>query len=128
MGPALKNKDLIDNYIAYLPKYFEEAETKEPKAKVFVADYKATYKTDFPYDQAPLCSSSCYDHVYMLVEAMKKAGTVDDVAKVKAALLTINYKGVWNIRYDKTGEAVFGFDVLHMKKGGAITATQVQPK
>jgi len=64
----------------------------------------------------------------MLVEAMKKAGTVDDVAKVKAALLTINYKGVWNIRYDKTGEAVFGFDVLHMKKGGAITSTHIEPK
>jgi branched-chain amino acid transport system substrate-binding protein len=64
----------------------------------------------------------------MLVEAMKKAGSVDDVAKVKAALLSTTYKGLWNIRYDKTGEAVFGFDVLHMKKGGAITATQVQPK
>ncbi len=128
MGPALKNKDLIEDYIAYLPKYFEEAEKTDPKVKAFVAAYKAFYKRDFPYDQAPLCSSSCYDHVYMLVEAMKKAGTVDDVAKVKAALMSINYSGLWNIRYDKTGEAVFGFDVLHMKKGGAITATQVQPK
>ena len=128
MGPALKNKDLIDNYIAYLPKYFEEAEKKEPKAKAFVAAYKAAYKGDFPYDQAPLCSSSCYDHVYMLVEAMKKAGTVDDVAKVKAALMSTTYNGVWNIRYDKTGEAVFGFDVLHMKKGGSITSTHIEPK
>jgi branched-chain amino acid transport system substrate-binding protein len=128
MGPALKNKDLIDNYIAYLPKYFEEAEKKEPKTKAFVAAYKAFYKSDFPYDQAPLCSSSCYDHVYMLVEAMKKAGTVDDVAKVKAALLTFTHSGVWNIRYDRTGEAVFGFDVLHMKKGGAISSTHIEPK
>jgi branched-chain amino acid transport system substrate-binding protein len=129
MGPGQKNKDLIDNYIAYLPKYFEEAEKKEPKVKAFVAAYKAFYKTnDFPYDQAPLCSSSCYDHVYMLVDAMKKAGTVDDVAKVKQALLSIRYSGLWNIRYDETGEAVFDFDVLHMKKGGAITATRVNPK
>ncbi|MBV9191037.1 MAG: ABC transporter substrate-binding protein, partial [Betaproteobacteria bacterium] len=90
MGPGLKNKDLIDNYIAYLPKYFEDAEKKEAKVKAFVSAYKAFYKTDeFPYDQAPLCSSSCYDHVYMLVEAMKKAGTVDDVAKVKQALLSM---------------------------------------
>jgi branched-chain amino acid transport system substrate-binding protein len=81
MAPALKNKDLIDDYVAYLPKYFEEAEKKEPKTKKFVEDFKAFYKRDFPYDQAPLCSSSCYDHVYMLVEAMKKAGTVDDVAR-----------------------------------------------
>ena len=128
MGPALKNKDLIDNYIAYLPKYFEEAEKKEPKAKTFVAAFRAANKGDFPYDQAPLCSSSCYDHVYMLVEAMKKAGTVDDVARVKAALMSFTYNGLWNIRYDKTGEAVFGFDVLHMKKGGAITSSHIEPK
>jgi branched-chain amino acid transport system substrate-binding protein len=129
MGPGLKNKDLIDDYIAYLPKYFEDAEKKEPKVKTFVAAYKAFYKTnDFPYDQAPLCSSSCYDHVYMLVEAMKKAGTVDDVAKVRQALLAESYRGLWNIRFDSTGEAVFDFDVLHMKKGGAISATRVNPK
>ena len=129
MAPGLKNKDLIDDYIAYLPKYFEQAEKTEPKVKEFIAKYKAFYKTnEFPYDQAPLCSSSCYDHVYMLVDAMKKAGTVDDVAKVKAALMKERYSGLWNIRYDETGEAVFDFDVLHMKKGGAITATRVSPK
>ena len=27
-----------------------------------------------------------------------------------------------------TGEAVFDFDVLHMKKGGRITSTHVEPK
>lgn len=128
MGPGLKNKDLIDDYIAYLPKYFEDAEKKEPKVRQFVLDYKAFYKTnEFPYDQAPLCSSSCYDHVYMLVQAMQKAGSVDDVAKVKQALLSMSYRGLWNIRFDSTGEAVFDFDVLHMKKGGAITATRVNP-
>ena len=129
MAPGLKNKDLIDDYIAYLPKYFEQAEKTEPKVKEFIAKYKAFYKTnEFPYDQAPLCSSSCYDHVYMLVDAMKKAGTVDDVAKVKAALMKEHYSGLWNIRYDETGEAVFDFDVLHMHKGGAITATRITPK
>ncbi len=25
LGPALKNKDYIDDYVAYIPKYFEEA-------------------------------------------------------------------------------------------------------
>jgi branched-chain amino acid transport system substrate-binding protein len=128
MGPGLKNKDLIDDYIAYLPKYFEEAEKKEPKVQQFIASYKKFYKREFPYDQAPLCSSSCYDHVYMLVEAMKRAGTVDDVAKVKKELMSFTYHGIWNIRYDSTGEAVFGFDVVHMKKGGAITSTHVEPK
>jgi branched-chain amino acid transport system substrate-binding protein len=111
-----------------LPKYFEEAEKTEPKTKAFVAAYKTFYKRDFPYDQAPLCSSSCYDHVFMLVEAMKKAGTVDDVGKVKTALMSLTYNGIWNIRYDKTGEAVFDFDVLHMKKGGKISSTHIEPK
>jgi branched-chain amino acid transport system substrate-binding protein len=128
MGPGLKNKELIDDYIAYLPKYFEESEKTEPKVKNFIAAYKAFYKRDFPYDQAPLCSSSCYDHVYMLVEAMKRAGTVDDVAKVKKELMAFTYPGIWNIRYDNTGEAVFGFDVIHMKKGGVITTTHIEPK
>jgi branched-chain amino acid transport system substrate-binding protein len=128
MGPGLKNKDEIDDYIAYLPKYFEQAEKTEPKVQKFISAYKAFYKRDFPYDQAPLCSSSCYDHVYMLVEAMKRAGSVDDVAKVKKELMSFTYPGIWNIRYDSTGEAVFGFDVVHMKKGGAITTTHIEPK
>ena len=128
MGPGLKNKDAIDDYIAYLPKYFEEAQKTDPKVQKFIEAYKKTYNREFPYDQAPLCSSSCYDHVYMLVEAMKRAGTVDDVAKVKKELMSFTYPGVWNIRYDSTGEAVFGFDVVHMKKGGVITSTHIEPK
>ncbi|HJU22300.1 MAG TPA: ABC transporter substrate-binding protein [Casimicrobiaceae bacterium] len=128
LGPALKNKDYIDDYIAYIPKYFEEAEKSEPKVAKFVAAYKAFYKKDFPYDQAPLCSSSCYDHVYMLVEAMKRAGTVDDVAKVKAALESFTYDGLWKIRYDKTGEEIFNFDIVDVQKGGKISVTHEQPK
>ncbi len=128
LGPGLKNKDYLDDYIIYIPKYFEEAQNTEPKVKKFVADYKAFYKTDFPYDQAPLCSSSCYDHVFMLVEAMKRAGTVDDVAKVKEALLSFTYNGLWNIRYDATGEEVFNFDVVDIKKGGKIEVTHIAPK
>ncbi len=128
LGPGLKNKDAINEYVIYIPKYFEDAEKTEPKVKAFIADYKAFYKTKFPYDQAPLCSSSCYDHVFMLVEAMKKAGTVDDVAKVKQALMSITYNGIWNMRFDKTGEAVFDFDVVDIKKGGKIEVTHIAPK
>ncbi len=128
LGPGLKNKDALDDYIIYIPKYFEEAQNSEPKVKKFIADYKAFYKTDFPYDQAPLCSSSCYDHVYMLVDAMKKAGTVDDVAKVKQTLMSTIYHGLWNIRYDQTGEEVFNFDVVDIKKGGKIEVTHINPK
>jgi branched-chain amino acid transport system substrate-binding protein len=96
--------------------------------KSFIADYQAYYKTNFPYDQAPLCSSSCYDHVFMLAQAMQKAGTVDDVAKVKAALMSFTYPGLWSIRFDQTGEEVFNFDVVNIKKGGAIDVTHFSPK
>ncbi|MGK3893823.1 ABC transporter substrate-binding protein, partial [Enterococcus faecium] len=77
--------------------------------------------------QAPLCSSSCYDHVYMLVEAMQKAGTVTDVAKIRKALSEMTYDGLWKIKYDQTGEAVFGFDVVHVRKGGAIEVVKFDP-
>jgi branched-chain amino acid transport system substrate-binding protein len=127
LGPGLKNKDAIDEYIIYSPKYFEQAEASEPKVKAFIADYQAFYKTKFPYDQAPLCSSSCYDHVFMLVEAMKKAGTVDDVAKIKQALLSFTYPGLWSIHFDQTGEEVFNFDIVDIKKGGGIEVMHISP-
>lgn len=127
IGPALKNKDSIADYIAYVPKYFEEAEKTEPKTKAFIESYKKIHKRDFPYDQAPLCSSSCYDHVYMLVEAMQKAGTVSDVAKIRKALSDMTYDGLWKIKYDSTGEAVFGFDVVHVRKGGTIEVVKFDP-
>jgi branched-chain amino acid transport system substrate-binding protein len=128
LGPGLKNKDAIDEYIIYIPKYFEEAEKTDPKIKAFITDYEAFYNTKFPYDQAPLCSSSCYDQPFMLVEAMKKAGTVDDVAKVKQALLSFTYPGLWNIRYDEAGEEVFNFDIVDIKNGGKIEVTHTALK
>jgi branched-chain amino acid transport system substrate-binding protein len=128
LGPGLKSKDYLDDYVIYIPKYFEEAQKTEPRVAKFVEAYKGFYKTDFPYDQAPLCSSSCYDHVYMLVEAMKRAGTVDDVAKVKQALLSFTYQGLWNIRFDETGEEIFNFDTVDLKRDGKISVDHVSPK
>jgi branched-chain amino acid transport system substrate-binding protein len=128
LGPGLKNKDGLEEYIVYVPKYFEEAERKDPKAQRFVRAYKEFHKRDFPYDQAPLCSSSCYDHVYMLVEAMKRAGTIDDVAAVKKQLMTMTYDGMWRIRFDERGEEIFNFDIVRLKRGGAIEVIHINPK
>lgn len=128
LAAATRYKDQIDDFIAYVPKYFEEAEKRDPAVQKFIASYKAFYKRDFPYDQAPLCSSSCYDHVYMLVEAMKQAGTVSDQRKIRAALLGMTYRGVWTIRYDAKGEAIFDVDIVRMRRGGAVTVTRVIPE
>lgn len=127
IGPALRNKDAIQDYVAYVPKDFESAEKNDQKIAAFIESYKKFYKRDFPYDQAPLCSSSCYDHVYMLVEAMKQAGTVDDVGKIREALLNMTYEGLWRITYDQTGEAVFNFDIIHVRNGGAIETVHYDP-
>ncbi len=123
IAPALKNSQSIEEYIAYVPKYFEEAEKQSPEVAKFVSAYKAFYKREFPYDQAPLCASSCYDHVHMLVEAMKKAGTTSDIGAIRKQLLATRYNGLWAMTFDSTGEAVFDFDVIEVKRGGAITRT-----
>ena len=127
LGTGMKNKDGIEDYIVYVPKYFEDAEKTSPKIKQFIETYKAFYKREFPYDQAPLCSSSCYDHFHMLVAAMQKAGTVEDVGKIRAALLSSTYNGLWTIKFDEHGEQIFNFDIVHLKKGGAIQITRIEP-
>jgi branched-chain amino acid transport system substrate-binding protein len=63
----------------------------------------------------------------MLVEAMKKAGTVDDPAAVRKALLAMTYDGLWKIRFDDRAEAVFNFDVVRLKTGGALEVTHITP-
>ncbi|MES2399491.1 MAG: ABC transporter substrate-binding protein [Pseudomonadota bacterium] len=125
MQAAMRYKDQVDDVVAYAHKYFEEAEKTEPKVQRFVAAYKAHYKRDFPYDQAPLCSSSCYDHVYMLVEAMKLAQTVSDLPRIRKALLGMTYRGLWTIKYDANGEAIFEGDIVRLRRGGAVTVTKI---
>jgi branched-chain amino acid transport system substrate-binding protein len=39
----------------------------------------------------------------------------------------MTYDGLWKIKYDQTGEAVFGFDVVHVRKGGAIEVVKFDP-
>jgi branched-chain amino acid transport system substrate-binding protein len=61
----------------------------------------------------------------MLIEAMKKAGSVDDVTKIRKELLSMTYDGLWKIRFDEKGEEIFNFDVVRMKRGGQISVTSV---
>jgi branched-chain amino acid transport system substrate-binding protein len=64
----------------------------------------------------------------MLVEAMKRAGSVDDVAKIRKELLSMTYDGLWKISFDEHAEEIFNFDVVHMTKGGKISVTGVEAR
>jgi branched-chain amino acid transport system substrate-binding protein len=61
----------------------------------------------------------------MLIEAMKKASSVDDVARIRKELLSMTYDGLWKIRFDEKGEEIFNFDVVRMKRGGQLSVTSV---
>ncbi|MCF2531803.1 ABC transporter substrate-binding protein [Yinghuangia soli] len=72
-GPEIDNLNAV---LACLPK----VDTR-PAAKTFNDAYKAKYGTD-----APPLAAAAYDAVWMQAEAMKKAGTTTDHAKIKTAL------------------------------------------
>lgn len=128
IGPALANKDAIDDYLSYIPKYFSPDVESTPRVQKFISEYEKYYKGKFPYDQGPLCASSCYDVVYMIKDAMVKAGTVSDVNKIREVILRDGYDGLWNTRFDSNGEAVFDFDLVSVGRGGKISVKTVKPK
>ena len=52
---------------------------------------------------------------------------MDDPVAVKKALMSMTYDGMWKIRFDDKGEAIFNFDVVRLKKGGAIEVQHINP-
>jgi len=44
---------------------------------------------------------------------------------VKKALMSMTYDGMWKIRFDDKGEAIFNFDVVRLKKGGALEVQHI---
>lgn len=73
----------------------------DPKAAKFFEDYKAKFNATPTSDSAG--ALYYYDYVYLLVEAMKKAGTTTDVPKIQAALKGLSYSGVLNVGFDAQG-------------------------
>lgn len=88
-----------------------EAVEKLAKGADFVAKYKAKFNAD-----VQLYSPYSYDAVYVITEAIKRAGSVDP-AKITAAMPATNYGGV-------TGQIVF--DEKGDIKGGAISMFKVK--
>lgn len=73
----------------------------DPKADKFFQDYKSTFGTEPTSNSAG--ALYYYDYVYLLVEAMKKAGTTTDVPKIQAALKGLSYTGVLQVGFDAQG-------------------------
>lgn len=128
LGPGLRNKDQLDEYIAYVPKYFEEAIKTEPKAAKFMDDWKRFFKTsDFPWDQAAQCYAACYDMPFMLVEAFKRAGSVDDVQKVRREMQNMVYKGLFTQSFDEKGSGIHSYSIVELRRGGKTIVHNVEP-
>jgi len=88
-----------------------EAVEKLAKGADFVAKYKKRFNTD-----VQVYSPYSYDAVYVIVEAMKKAGKADRAA-ITAALRDTNYDGL-------TGKVAF--DAKGDIKDGAISMFEVK--
>jgi branched-chain amino acid transport system substrate-binding protein len=87
-----------------------EAVEKLAKGTEFVDKYKKRFNTD-----VQIYSPYSYDAVYVLAEAMKRAGKVDR-ASIAAAVPATNYNGVTgNVAFDDKGDI----------KGGAISMFKV---
>ena len=58
---------------------------------------------------------------------MQKAGTVDDVEKIRKTLLSMTYRACGRSAFDERSEQVFDFDIVHLKKGGTKEVVHVEP-
>ncbi len=80
---------------------------KLPKTVEFLNNFQKKFK-DLP--EAPAVNSSAYDSVYILKEAIERAGSLDP-DKLVEALEKTDYKGVsGRIRFDKNHTAIFGLE------------------
>jgi branched-chain amino acid transport system substrate-binding protein len=83
------------------------ASPKVPQSKIFYDKYKKTFKKEIQGGHGPAPS---YESVYILAEAIERAGSLDpDV--IVAELEKTDRTGVMGrIRYDEGHQAVYGFD------------------
>lgn len=68
-------------------------------------DYYAKYEAKFnlKVDSNSAQSLYYYDYMYLLVQAMQEAGTVEDIEAVADAIRGSSYDGILNVTYDDKG-------------------------
>lgn len=82
------------------------------------ASFKERFEKRFNGQKVQGFSPFAYDAVYTLVEAIKKAGTTDDSAKVAAAMQGVQAKGLsGDIAFEPSGERKDGMITILEQKG-----------
>ena len=85
---------------------------KSAEGREFLTKYKKTYNAD-----AQVYAVSYYDGLKLLADAMTKAGTTTDKAKITAQLAKENYKGV---------AGTYAFDAVGELKGAPTTVYTIK--
>ena len=103
----------------YFACHYSVNDTDE-KVASFVSSYREKYGSD-PTSFAGLG----YDSVYMMVQAIEKAGSTDAEAIVKA-LQELDYQGVTgNIKFDEQGDPIKKATIQKIENGQAVVADKV---
>lgn len=100
-----------------------------PKVKEYADLYQHKFGKAPPANSYP--GPVAYDTIRMLVAAMQKADTTDDVDKISAALHGLHFDGLVQYEMDAKGQVISGYDVIALEKGGAkkdlpVTLDQVR--
>lgn len=99
-APGVALGTTIDVYTCII--YTEDAlNPSSPEAEEYYAKYADTFDVELSSNSAQ--SLYYYDYMYMLVEAMKEAGTVDDIEAVADAIRGMSYDGVLNVAFNDEG-------------------------
>ena len=83
------------------------ASPKVPKSEEFDAKYKTTYGKEI---QSGHGVAPAYDSVYVLAEAIERAGSLDPDAIVAEIAKTDRMGVIGRIKYDKGHQAIYGMD------------------
>gem|GEM_PF-599920 len=128
-GIPTEYQDVIGDgyFFGIVDRVFTDPEAQKlPGVKEYIADYKTLFNKEPDYTIMNRAVAA-YEPLYALAEAMKKAGTVDDVQKIGDALRNMTYKGkIWTIKFDEKGQMTNDYYVyyLHNKE---VTKEHIVP-
>jgi branched-chain amino acid transport system substrate-binding protein len=87
--------------------------------------FAAKHKDDYPFlSQAALS----YDAVYLLVDAIRRAGSIDKKAIREALAKTIDFQGITGkLKFDANGDAIKDIIIMQITNGQPSYLKRVQP-